>query len=151
MDDDDRQVWQITVGLGVPDATERESEGIHPVALALEESVHRIRGVNRIPCYTEFGPVMDVMMFAQRALGDDYDPATAPVECSVAVYATDEELDELVRAVVQDLGVDKEGYSSTAGRAVRLGLRPISLEDPANSFYQHLVDQYEDRVQGSPD
>ncbi|MEU1955230.1 hypothetical protein [Nocardia rhamnosiphila] len=153
MDDDNRQVWQITVGLGVPEATvdAGDTEGIHPIALVLEESAHKIRGVNRIPCYTEFGPVVDVMSFAQRSLGDAYDPATAPVECSLAVYATDEELDELVHAVVEDLGVDKDGYSSSAGKKVTLGLRPISLEDPESSFYQHLVDQYTDQFQQRPE
>ncbi|WP_431957751.1 hypothetical protein [Nocardia lijiangensis] len=149
MDDDDRQVWQVAVGLGLPDATgpgSQESEEIHPIALALEESAHRIRGVNRIPCYTEFGPVIEIATFAQRARGNDYDPMTVPVECSLAVYATEEELDELVRAVVEDLGVDEHGYSTAAGRKVTLGLRYISLESPEHSFYQHLVDQYRNRV-----
>lgn len=148
VEQDDRQVWQITVGLGVPDPAETESEGIHQIALALEESVHRIRGVNRIPCYTEFGPVMDVMMFAQRALDEGYDPATAPVECSLAVYATDKELDELIHAVVEALEVDKQGYSSTVGGEVRLGLNLLSLDNPDNSFYRHLVDQFQYQSEG---
>ncbi|MEV0032952.1 hypothetical protein [Nocardia sp. NPDC050793] len=145
MDDDDRQVWQVAIGLGLPDTAgpgSRESEEIHPIALALEESAHRIRGVNRIPCYTEFGPVIEIAAFARRAYGDDYDPAAIPVECSLAIYVTEEELDELVQAVVEDLGVDEHGYSTVAGRKVTLGLRSISLDSPDNSFYQHLVDQY---------
>ncbi|MBF6224974.1 hypothetical protein IU470_07605 [Nocardia abscessus] len=148
MDDDERQVWEFAVGLGLPDATgpgALDGEGIHPVALALEESTHRIRGVNRIPCFTSFGPVTAVDEFAQRAWGDAYNPACVPVECRLAVYVTDDELDELVLEVVADLGIDVDGYSSVVGRKVTLGLRTISLESPENRFFQHLVDQYRDR------
>ncbi|BDU00730.1 hypothetical protein [Nocardia sputorum] len=148
MDDDEHEVWEFAVGLGLPDATRPgalHGEGIHPVALALEESTHRIRGVNRIPCFTSFGPVTAVDEFAQRAWGDAYDPARVPVECRLAVYVTDEELDELVPAVVADLGIDEDGYSTVVGRTVTVGLRAISLESPENSFYQHLVDQYRDQ------
>lgn len=146
MDNDERDVWELAVGLGLPDLTGPGSlggEGIHPIALALEESVHRLRGVNRIPCFTAFGTVPAFDEFAQRAWAEDYDRAAVPVECRLAVYVTDYELDELVRAVVEDLGIDQSGYSKAAGRKVTLGLRAISLDAPENSFYQHLVDQYE--------
>ncbi|MBF6472766.1 MULTISPECIES: hypothetical protein [Nocardia] len=148
MDDNERQVWEFAVGLGLPDATgpgALDGEGIHPVALALEESTHRIRGVNRIPCFTSFGPVTAVDEFAQRAWGDAYDPARVPVDCRLAVYVTDDELGELVLAVAEDLGLDEDGYSTVVGRKVNLGLRAISLESPENAFYQHLVDQYRDQ------
>ncbi|MEV0293271.1 hypothetical protein [Nocardia sp. NPDC050710] len=147
MDDDEHQVWEFAVGLGLPDATgpgSLDGDGIHPIALALEESAHRIRGVNRIPCYTAFGPVAAFDEFAQRAWGDAYDPARVPVECRLAVYVTDDELDELVLAVAEDLGIDEDGYSTAVDRKITLGLRAISLESPENSFYQHLVDQYRD-------
>ncbi|MBF6193590.1 hypothetical protein [Nocardia implantans] len=146
--DDEHQVWEFAVELGMPDAAgpgALHDEGIHPVALALEESTHRIREVNRIPCFTSFGPVTAVDEFAQRAWGDAYDPARVPVECRLAVYVTDEELDELVSAVVADLGIDQDGYSKVVGRKVTIGLRAIPLEAPENSFYQHLVDQYRDQ------
>lgn len=146
--DDEHQAWEFAVELGLPDATvpgALDGEGIHPVALALEESTHRIRGVNRIPCFTSFGPVTAVDEFAHRAWGDAYDPARVPVECRLAVYVTDEELDELVPAVVADLGIDEDGYSTVVGRKVTVSLRAISLEAPQNSFYQHLVDQYRDQ------
>ncbi|MEU5757643.1 hypothetical protein [Nocardia sp. NPDC047648] len=132
----------------MPDATgpgALDGEGIHPVALALEESTHRIRGVNRIPCFTSFGPVTAVDEFAQRAWGDAYDPARVPVECRLAVYATDDELEELVPAIVEDLGIDEDGTSTVVGRKVTIGLRAISSESPENSFYQHLVNQYRDQ------
>ncbi|WP_063057257.1 hypothetical protein [Nocardia salmonicida] len=146
-DDDERSVWQIVVGLGLPEEASPDSggEGIHPIAGALEESVHRIRGVNRIPCYTEFGPSNEIAAFAQRAFGEGVDPSTLPVECSLSVYASDAEVDELAQAIVRDLGVDRSGYSIEVGRHVSLGLRSISLQDPSNSFYQHLVDQYQDQ------
>ncbi|WP_280308907.1 hypothetical protein [Nocardia abscessus] len=76
--------------------------------------------------------------------GDAYDPARVPVECRLAVYVTDDELDELVLAVAEDLGLDEDGYSTVVGRKVNLGLRAISLESPENAFYQHLVDQHRD-------
>ncbi|WP_040870660.1 hypothetical protein [Nocardia exalbida] len=78
-------------------------------------------------------------------MGDAYDPARIPVECRLAVYATDDELDELVLAVAEDLGLDQDGYSTVVGRKVTLGLRAISLESPENRFYQHLVDQHQDQ------
>ncbi|WP_280315901.1 hypothetical protein [Nocardia abscessus] len=146
--EDERHVWEFAVGLGSPDATgpgALDGEGIHPVALALEESTHRIRGVNRIPCFTSFGPVTAVDEFAQRAWGDTYDPARVPVECRLAVYVTDDELDELVLAVAEDLGLDEDGYSTVVGRKVTVALRAISLGSPENSFYQHLVEQYREQ------
>ncbi|WP_159840034.1 hypothetical protein [Nocardia sp. CY41] len=57
----------------------------------------------------------------------------------------DEELDELVPAVVADLGIDADGHSTVVGRNVTVGLRAISSESPETSFYQHLVDQYRDQ------
>lgn len=147
-DDDDRSVWQIVVGLGpgttTPDSS--DSEEIPPIARALEKSAHSVRGVNRIPCYTEYGPSIEVAAFAQRAFGEDVDPSTLPVECSLFVYATDAEIDELAQVIVTDLGVDRNGYSTAVGGHVSLGLRPISMQDPSNGFYQHLVDQYQDQV-----
>ncbi|TCJ96878.1 hypothetical protein [Nocardia alba] len=147
-DDDDRSVWQIVVGLGPGTTTHDsvDSEEIPPIARALEESAHRVRGVNRIPCYTEYGPSIEIAAFAQRAFGENIDPSTLPVECSLAVYATDAELDELTQAIVADLGVDRDGYSTAVGGHVSLGLRPISIQDPSNGFYRHLVDQYQDHV-----
>ncbi|MEV4129535.1 hypothetical protein [Nocardia sp. NPDC049707] len=145
MDDDDRRVWQIAVGLGLPAATgpgSLSSDEIHPIALQLEESAHRVRGLNRIPCYTEFGPVLELDEFAHRFRGEEYDPAKVPVECTLAVYVTDTELDELLRTVVADLGIGDDGYSTSAGREVTVGLRAISLESPDNSFYRQLVDQF---------
>lgn len=44
-----------------------ESEGIHPITLASEESAHRVRGTNRIPCFTSFGPILEIAEFADRA------------------------------------------------------------------------------------
>ncbi|MEU6186418.1 hypothetical protein [Nocardia sp. NPDC047038] len=148
MDDDEHQVWEFAIGLGLPDVTgpsTLDGEGIHPIAMALEESTHRIRGWNRIPCFTSFGPVTAVDEFAQRAWGDAYDPTRVPVECRLAVSVTDDELDELVLAVAEDLGIDQDGYSTVVGRKVTLGLRAISLESPENAFYQHLVDQYREQ------
>jgi hypothetical protein len=145
--DDEHHVWEFAVGLGLPDATgpgSLDGEGIHPIALLLEESAHRVGGVNRIPCFTAFGPVIEFDEFAQRAWGASYDRARVPVECRLAVYVTDNELDELVQAIVEDLGVDKDGYSVATGCRVTIGLRPISLQSPENSFYQHLVDQRRD-------
>ncbi|MBF6062057.1 hypothetical protein IU500_19075 [Nocardia terpenica] len=145
VDGEEHDAWEFAVGLGLPDATgpgSLDCEGIHPVALLLEDSAHRVRGVNRIPCYTAFGPVIEFDEFAQRAWPDTYDRAGVPVECRLAVYVTDDELDDLVQAVAADLGVDKDGYSTVVGRKVTIGLRPISLESPENSVYQHLVDQY---------
>ncbi|MEU1549430.1 hypothetical protein [Nocardia sp. NPDC005745] len=101
--------------------------------------------MNRIPCFTSFGPVTAVDEFAQRAWGEAYDPARVPVECRLAVYVTDDELDELVPAIVEDLGIDEDGHSVVVGRKVTVGLWGISLESPENSFYQHLVSQYRDR------
>ncbi|BCK57381.1 hypothetical protein [Nocardia wallacei] len=148
MEDDERRVWELAVELGLPDATgvgALDGEGIHPIALLLEESAHRIRGINRIPCFTAFGPVVELDEFAQRAWGESYDPARIPVECRLSVYVTDTELDELARAVTDDLGLDHDGNSTTVGRKVAVSLRPISLELHENRFYQHLVDQYENR------
>ncbi|MFJ1455299.1 hypothetical protein [Nocardia sp. N2S4-5] len=148
MEDDERRVWELAVGLGLPDATGSgalDGEGIHPIALLLEESAHRIRGVNRIPCFTAFGPVVELDEFALRAWEEFHDPARVPVECRLSVYVTDTELDELVRTVVDDLGLDHEGNSTTVDRKVTVGLRPISLELHENRFYQHLVHQYENR------
>ncbi|MFD4355070.1 hypothetical protein ACFWPX_21120 [Nocardia sp. NPDC058518] len=145
--DDERDVWEFAVGLGLPDETGPGAlggEGIHPIALALEESVHRIEGVNRIPCYTSFGPVNALSEFAHRAWGDEYD--RVPVECCLAVYVTDDELDALVAAVVENLGIAEDGHSSAADRTVSVGLRIIDLDSPSNSFYQHLVDQFRDRA-----
>jgi hypothetical protein len=152
VDDDERDVWEFAVELGLPDETgpgALDGEGIHPIALALEESAHRIKGVNRIPCYTSFGPVTAFDEFAQRAWGDGYDAARVPVECRLAVYVTDDELDALVTAVVEDLGIAEDGYSTAADRKVTVGLRAISLDSPENSFYQHLVDQYRDQTSAS--
>ncbi|MFD4456993.1 hypothetical protein [Nocardia sp. NPDC058480] len=149
MDDDEREVWEFAVGLGLPDETgpgALDGEGIHPIALALEESVHRIEGVNRIPCYTSFGPVTAFDEFAQRAWGDAHDAARVPAECCLAVYVTDDELDVLVTAVVEDLGIAAGGYSTAADRNVTVGLRAISMDSPENGFYQHLVDQYRDQT-----
>ncbi|WP_459547354.1 hypothetical protein [Nocardia sp. X0981] len=148
MDDDERGVWELSVELGPPETAGPgafDGEGIHPVALLLEESAQRIRGTNRIPCFTAFGGVTALDEFAQRAWGEAYNQEDVPVECRLAVYATDEELDDLTKAIVEDLGLSRDGYSSAAGRKVIVSLRPISLEDPANSFYHHLVDQYENR------
>ncbi|WP_157172674.1 hypothetical protein [Nocardia exalbida] len=148
MDDDERQVWEFAVVIGLPDATgpgALDGEGIHPVALALEESTHRIRGVNRIPCFTSFGPVTAVDEFAQRAWGEAYDPARVPLECRLAVYVTNDELDELVPAIVEGLGIDEDRYSVVVGRKVTVGLRAISLESPENSFSQHLASRYRDQ------
>ncbi|MEV6427680.1 hypothetical protein [Nocardia sp. NPDC051463] len=152
MEDDDRRIWQRAVGLGLPDSTgpgSRGSDEIHPIALKLEESAHGIRGVNRIPCYTEFGPIIEFDEFAHRVRGDAYDPATVPVECTLAVYVTADELDELdelLRAVMEDLGVADDGYSAAADRKVTVGLRANSPESPDASFYQHLVDQYQNQI-----
>ncbi|WP_446225573.1 hypothetical protein ACTWPB_11080 [Nocardia sp. IBHARD005] len=145
-------VWEFAVGLGFLDGAgvgAFDGEGIHPIALVLEGSVHRIEGVNRIPCYTSFGPVIAFDEFAQRAWVDGYDAARVPVECCLAVYVTDDELDALVTAVVEDLGIAENGYSTAADRNVTVGLRAISLDSPENSFYQHLVDQHRDRTRAS--
>ncbi|MEV5649795.1 hypothetical protein AB0L57_16245 [Nocardia sp. NPDC052254] len=145
IENDEHQVWELAVDLGVPDPAGPGSlagEGIHPIALALEDSAHKIHGANRIPCFTAFGPISALDEFAQRAWGDGYDPADVPVECRLTVYVTDDELDQLVQLIVEDLGMDKTGYSTAAGRKVTVCLRPISLADPENGFYQHLVDQY---------
>ncbi|MFR9751077.1 hypothetical protein ACL02S_08565 [Nocardia sp. 004] len=148
MADNERQVWELTVELGLPDATGPGSlggEGIHPVALALEESVHQVRGPNRIPCFTSFGPIFEIVEFADRAWGDVYNQESTPVECRLAVYVTDEELDELAKMVVEDLGLAEDGYSTAIGRKVTIRLNLISLEDPDNSFYRSLVEQYEEQ------
>ncbi|WP_280402665.1 hypothetical protein [Nocardia carnea] len=148
MDGDERQVWELSVELGPPEATgpgALDGEGIHPVALLLEESVQRIRGANRIPCFTAFGQVTALNEFAQRAWGEAYNQEDVPVECRLAVYVTDEELDDLTKAIVEDLGLSRDGFSTAANRKVIVGLHPISLEDPENSFYHHLVNQYESR------
>ncbi|MFC9435434.1 hypothetical protein [Nocardia sp. NPDC057030] len=150
MDDDDRRIWQVAVGLGLPDQTGPGSlagQGIHPIALLLEESVHRIRGVNRIPCYTEFGQVSELDNVAERLQGDAYDPATVPVECTVTVYVTEDELDELLPAIVADLGIDEDGRSAAAGRKVTVGLRDISARSEPNSVHQSLIAQYRDHGQ----
>ncbi len=147
--EDDRGVWEFTVGLGLPDTSgpgALDGEGIHPIALALEESVYRLPGGNRIPCYTSFGQDPETDEFAQRAWGDHYDPARIPVECRLSVYIDDDQLDELTAAVVSELGVDQDGYSKLAGRQVVIGLRLIDLESPANSAYSGLVSQHHDRV-----
>ncbi|WP_141718055.1 hypothetical protein [Nocardia altamirensis] len=146
MDDDDRRIWQIAVGLGLPDPTgpgSLASEEIHPIALILEGSAHRIRGVNRIPCYTEFGQVSEIDNLAERLQGDAYDPATVPVECTLTVYIADDELDELLPVIMEDLGIDQGGYSAAAGRTVTLGLRDISSRSEPNGVYQGLIDQHE--------
>ncbi|MFD6102019.1 hypothetical protein ACFWFQ_05085 [Nocardia salmonicida] len=147
--DDERDIWEFAVGLGLPDKSgpgALDGEGIHPLALVLEESVHRIEAANRIPCFTSFGPVAALDEFAQRAWGDGFDPARVPVECRLAVYVTDDELDALVAAVVEDLGIAEDGHSTAADRAVTVGLRLISVDSPADSFYQHLVDQFRDQI-----
>lgn len=108
MDDDQRQVWELSVELGPPEATgpgALDGEGVHPVALLPEESAQRIRGANRIPCFTAFGQVTALDEFAQRAWGDAYNQEDVPVECRLAVYVTDEELDDLTKAIVADLTV----------------------------------------------
>lgn len=150
--EDDRSVWEVTVGLGLPDASgpgALDGEGIHPVALALEESVHRLRGGDRIPCYTSFGQDSAIDEFAQRAWGDSYDPARIPVECRLSVYIDDDRLDELVAAIVSELGVEQGGYSRLAGRPVVVGLRLIDMESPTNSAYSGLISQYHDRLDPS--
>ncbi|MBF6330946.1 hypothetical protein [Nocardia transvalensis] len=149
MEDDKRGAWQIAVGLGWPDPSgpgSLDNDEIHPIALLLEESAHRVRGVNRIPCYTGFGPVGEILDFAVRLCGNAYDPAAVPVECTLTVYATQDELDELLQAVVEDLGVSKDGYSVAAGRKVTLGLRDVSPGSQEDALYQHLVDRYRNRA-----
>jgi hypothetical protein len=148
VDDDERQVWELAVELGPPDATgpgSSHGEGIHPIALALEEGAHRIRRVNGIPCFPSFGPVLAIAEFAERAWGDARAPGNVPVECRLAVYLTDDGLDELVTAVVEDLGLSEDGYSTTIGREVVIRLQLSSLKDPANSFYRSLAEQYKQR------
>ncbi|MGV9543126.1 hypothetical protein ACWDSF_17570 [Nocardia beijingensis] len=79
--DDEHQAWEFAVELGLPDATvpgALDGEGIHPIALALEESTHRIRGVNRIPCFTSFGPVTAVDEFAPARVGRRVRPGARP-------------------------------------------------------------------------
>lgn len=147
--DDDRRIWQVAVGLGLPDLTgpgSLASEEIHPIALMLEESVHRIRGVNRIPCYTEFGMVSEIDNWAERIQGEAYDPATVPVECTLTVYVADDELDELLPVIMEDLGMDQDGYSAAAGRMVTLELRDISSRSEPNGIYQGLIDQHRNQT-----
>ncbi|MFD3462953.1 hypothetical protein ACFWVM_24840 [Nocardia fluminea] len=149
MDEDERGVWEFSVGLGNPDKTgpgALDGEGIHPIALVLEASVQRIEAANRIPCYTSFGPVTALDEFAQRAWGDAFDPARVPVECRLAVYVTDDELDALVTAIVEDLGLTEGGYATAADRTVTIGMRAVALDSRESSFYQHLVDQYVEQV-----
>lgn len=146
--DDEHHVWEFSVELGPPEAAGPgaiDGEGIHPVALLLEKSTQHIRGANRIPCFTAFGRVTALSEFAERAWGEVYDQEDVPIECRLAVYVTDEELEDLTKAIVKDLGLSRDGYSTAANRKVSVGLRPISLEDPENSFYHHLVDQYESK------
>lgn len=145
VDDGERQVWELAVELGLPDSTGASSfggAGIPPIALALEESVHRVRGRNRIPCFTAFGAIAEIAEFAERAWRDTYRHESVPVACRLAVYVTDEELDELAEVVVADLGLTEGGYSVVTGRKVTIRLRPISLQDPDNRFYRSLVEQY---------
>ncbi|MGW5318473.1 hypothetical protein [Nocardia thailandica] len=149
--EDDRGVWEFTVGLGRPDLAGPGAlggTGIHPVALALEASVHRIGGANRIPCYTSFGPNPDIDEFAQRAWGDAYDPAQTPIECRLSVYVDDEMIDVLIEAIISELDVDQDGWSKIAGRKVVIGLRLIDLDAPSNSAYRGLVSQYQDQLDG---
>ncbi|WP_067862814.1 hypothetical protein [Nocardia shimofusensis] len=145
MNEEDRSVWEFTIGLGLPDTAPGEAletDGIHPIALLLEESAHRVRGVNRIPCFTSYGPAIARQEFAQRAWGEDFGEDQTPVECRLAVYVTDDELDELAQALAEDLGLTRDGYSMAAGKTITVDLRPIPLEPPQNRFYLHLVDQY---------
>ncbi|RJO69998.1 hypothetical protein D5S18_29460 [Nocardia panacis] len=99
--------------------------------------------MNRIPCYSEFGQVSEIDNLAERLQGDAYDPVNVPVECTLTVYVADDELDELLPVIMEDLGIDKDGYSAAAGRTVTLGLRDISSRSEPNGVYQGLIDQYE--------
>ncbi|WP_280242287.1 hypothetical protein [Nocardia abscessus] len=140
----DRHIWQVAIGLGKPD---REGPGsvasdeIHPVALLLEGSVHKLESGNRIPCVTGFGPVSDLAEAAVRLKGDDYDLAQVPFECTLTVYATDEEVDVLIQQVADDLAVDAEGYSPVVDRQVTVALRPIFDYAEKADSYRYLVDQ----------
>ncbi|MFF0544508.1 hypothetical protein ACFYTF_16890 [Nocardia thailandica] len=149
--EDDRGVWEFTVGLGRPDLAGPDAPGgtgIHPVALALEAGVHRIDGTNRIPCYTSFGPIPDIDEFAQRAWGGAYDPARTPIECRLSVYVDDALIDELIEAIISELDVDQDGWSKVAGRKVVIGMRAIDLDAPSNSAYRGLVSRYQDQLGG---
>ncbi|MEU6565126.1 hypothetical protein [Nocardia nova] len=130
--------------LGPPEATALHTEGIHPVAQLLEASARRVR--DSIPCFTSFGPVTPLDEFAQRVWGETFARERVPVECRLAVYVTDEELDDLSEAVVEDLGLNRDGFSSVVDRKVVVGLHPISLEDPENEFYRQFVGHHEEAV-----
>ncbi|QBS43489.1 hypothetical protein [Nocardia sp. CS682] len=139
----DRFIWQIAVGLGKPDPEgpgSLSSEEIHPVAVLLEDSVRRVG--EHIPCVTGFGAVSELAEAAVRLRGDDYDLANVPFECTVTVYATDDEIDALLVAVAEALAVDADGYSRVADRSVSIGLRPIFDYARHAQSYQYLVDQY---------
>lgn len=142
---DGRYIWQIAIGLGPPD---REGPGsvssdeIHPVALSLGDSVRKLDGGDGIPCVTGFGPVSDLAEAAVRLKGYDYGLAQVPLECTLTVYATDDEMDVLLRQVSCDLAVNADGYSSAVGRHVTIALRPIFEYAAMAASYRYLVDQY---------
>ncbi len=142
---DDQYIWQIAIGLGKPDREgpgSASSDEIHPVALLLEDSVHKLAGGQRIPCVTGFGPVSDLAEAAVRLEGYDYGLAQVPFECTLTVYATDDEMDILLRQVAADLAVDASGYSSVVDRHVTIALRPIFDYAAKVDSYRFLVDQY---------
>lgn len=147
---DGRYIWQIAIGLGQPD---REGPGsvssdeIHPVALLLGESVRKLDGGETIPCVTGFGPVSELAEAAVRLKGYDYGLAQVPFECTLTVYATDDEMDLLLRQVADDLAVDVDGYSSVVGRHVTIALRAIFEYAGTADSYRYLVDQYSAAVE----
>ncbi|MEU5760024.1 hypothetical protein [Nocardia sp. NPDC047648] len=56
---------------------------------------------------TQAGDVISDRWRCSHAWDEAYDPARVPVECRLAVYVTDDELDELVPAIVEDLGIER--------------------------------------------
>lgn len=141
----ERRIWQVAVGLGQPDPGgpgSLSSDEIHPVALRLERSLDLVNGGATVQRVSEFGPVADLAEVAVRLKGDDYDVAQVPFECTLTVYATDEEIDLLVHRVATDLAPDAEGFSSVLGRRITIGLRPLFDYAEQADSYGYLVDQH---------
>ncbi|WP_338772820.1 hypothetical protein V7968_15275 [Nocardia vulneris] len=139
----DRSIWQVAVGVGKPDREgpgALSSDDIHPIALLLEGSVVKVG--KHIPCVTGFGAVSELAEAAVRLQGEDYDLAQIPFECTVTVYATDDEIDALLPVIADDLGLAADGYSTAADRSVSVGLRPIFDYARHAESYRYLVDQY---------
>ncbi len=130
------------MGVGKPDQEgpgALSSDDIHPIALLLEGSVVKVR--KHIPYVTGFGAVSELAEAAVRLQGEDYDLAEIPFECTVTVYATDDEIDALLPVSPTTSGWPPTGirrrpigryrlacgrFSTTPGTPSRIAISSIS-------------------------